>query len=549
MTVSRAPRVGDDRRVTSMAGEVAALAAWREAGVQAPEVVAIGDAEYTYRRIVGAPPLDPEGPAGRDVLHALGRIHGCEAAAQGLGQQDLRAIARGHTKRALESYLPELRDGPSWLQPQVARWTDTLLATTRALTQQPPLPRVPIHGRLKPEHVLAVGGRVTGLVDWETACVGQRLYDVAYVVTRLHLDLVAEPPEREAYDAALHVYLETAPQLVEEELRAWPAVRDWYAAWRELTRFHEAGGRAPLPSPLLEACPPLWVEALAATRVVFHGTDLHGCAAIRQEGFQTRVGKAQFSVDPAYVVRRYCCRRDGELGALLLIDTAGFTLRPGLGARLWALDDGRLVGGLSKWANLHLALLPPDGSAPERPAEEAWAEAEARFVRKQDRRYGTAFAQRLALHDVEGPPGVSWTLPSAALAGALSPTSTLTEALERQDAAAVAAALERPETWVWGGPPGPSGLAEQLIRGVTLGREVTSARRAAAGLAIVRGWRLTKLDSPGGHHRLRWPSPAAVEASAEAHGWMTRAPAASPPPRSSAASSSPPSVTRARRRS
>ncbi|HUQ13226.1 MAG TPA: phosphotransferase [Novosphingobium sp.] len=160
------------------AGEAALIRAARAAGVPAPEVVAelaeddgIGSG-FVMRRIAGtaspAPLLEQGGEAMLDdIAQALAAIHRVEPATlgdlpgldPGAGVEGLAAQFAGHGANR-----PIVALGLAWLRANLPAPVDPAL----------------VHGDFRIGNLMAENGRLTGVLDWEIAHLGDHHEDLAY---------------------------------------------------------------------------------------------------------------------------------------------------------------------------------------------------------------------------------------------------------------------------------------------------------------------------------------------------------------------------------
>lgn len=165
-------------RALDLSGEAAVIRAAREAGVLAPEVVvelrpqdAIGTG-FVMRAIAGTaePARVLEGdPAAMiaDLATALAAIHRVDPAdLPAMPQLDAPGGVAGLAEQ-FERYggdRPIIALGLAWLQRNLP----------------PPAPQRLVHGDLRIGNVMADGGRLTGVLDWELAHLGDFHEDLAY---------------------------------------------------------------------------------------------------------------------------------------------------------------------------------------------------------------------------------------------------------------------------------------------------------------------------------------------------------------------------------
>ncbi len=145
------------------------------------------------------------GASGNVAREAAGGSEGARAWAARLGA----TIARVHQAMALlpanvaPMQLDALASLEGWVAPALERHADALdLPRLRALLAQtaaeleaasPGLPVQAIHRDLHPDNLLFEADALTGVLDFELACTGPRLFDLAYCGTSL---LLADWPAR-----------------------------------------------------------------------------------------------------------------------------------------------------------------------------------------------------------------------------------------------------------------------------------------------------------------------------------------------------------------
>jgi Ser/Thr protein kinase RdoA (MazF antagonist) len=161
-----------------------------------PHVVSI------YPRIAGGD-LDRRDPRQRsEAARVLAAVH-CATARWPLSHSrppdGASAIASG------ADALAAVRD------PELERWEASL--STRSLT------RIPIHGDFYRRNVLAHGGEISGIIDWDEAHIDYAMAELAWAVWELcqtdHGDDLSEPQANDFVTA----YSTAAPPLTAEDLR------------------------------------------------------------------------------------------------------------------------------------------------------------------------------------------------------------------------------------------------------------------------------------------------------------------------------------------
>ncbi|WP_432935455.1 phosphotransferase family protein [Kribbella sp. CA-253562] len=166
--VKSGPGLGAEARACSLAAE---------AGVPAPEIVAVGTngaVEYLIQRAVAGGEV---GPGDTAVLTSVGvelvKLH--RIAGDGFGL--LSGALRPTWAELLMDQVGSL-DGlvDAGLLPADQR--GRLVEVVADLTPEPDRP-VLLHGDLHPRHIYAAGGVLTGIIDWGDALYGDPLFDLA----------------------------------------------------------------------------------------------------------------------------------------------------------------------------------------------------------------------------------------------------------------------------------------------------------------------------------------------------------------------------------
>jgi aminoglycoside phosphotransferase (APT) family kinase protein len=188
--VDRSPRRADV--VPQVRREVAVmpwLAPQLPLPVPVPRVVSEDPLVVRHAYVSGVPCPGASAAHGRAVGEFLLALHAVDpAAAVDQGARDAAAsfaAAQEVRDRMQEDVLPLL---PSRVRAQGE-------ALLRRMSVPPPAPRL-VHGDLGPTHVLVVGDRVSGIIDWGDCCVGDPALDLAW--TRFG----AGPTFAQALDAA-----------------------------------------------------------------------------------------------------------------------------------------------------------------------------------------------------------------------------------------------------------------------------------------------------------------------------------------------------------
>jgi aminoglycoside phosphotransferase (APT) family kinase protein len=170
----------------SLAREAAAYRALRGSGVRIPALIAAREGALLVERAQGSPDLDALPASQRaalmvDYAEALAELHGVEA-----GKLELPGFARPRApqdharaelalwRRILESRVrrpaPLARFAFGWLERNAPESPDTVLC----------------HGDAGPGNFLHDGARVTALLDWEFAHLGDPMDDLGWLAFRGH---------------------------------------------------------------------------------------------------------------------------------------------------------------------------------------------------------------------------------------------------------------------------------------------------------------------------------------------------------------------------
>jgi aminoglycoside phosphotransferase (APT) family kinase protein len=160
-----------------LSAEARACSLAAEAGVPAPEIVAVGTngaVEYLIQRAVAGGEVSPSDAA---VLRSLGAELVMLHQVRGDGFGLLSGALRPTWVELLMDQVGSL-DGlvDAGLLPADQR--ERLVEAVAARTPEPEGP-VLLHGDLHPRHVYAAGGVLTGIIDWGDALYGDPLFDLA----------------------------------------------------------------------------------------------------------------------------------------------------------------------------------------------------------------------------------------------------------------------------------------------------------------------------------------------------------------------------------
>jgi homoserine kinase type II len=134
-------------------------------------------------------------------------------------------------------FLP-VRDRTLAEHPKAARALDEVFREGWQPYAFPQLPRAIVHGDLFHDNVLYEGQRVSGLLDFEAAGEGPRLFDLAVAVHALCFDPVAQRFATERVRAFVNGY-HSQLALTKAEHDAWPAMLRYAAARFLVTRLRD----------------------------------------------------------------------------------------------------------------------------------------------------------------------------------------------------------------------------------------------------------------------------------------------------------------------
>jgi aminoglycoside phosphotransferase (APT) family kinase protein len=160
--------------------------------VQVPLIVRAGKKWTLTRRIAGVPvDADASDAVGAQLASFLEALHAFPVAdARRLGAPDeQRAVA---VERFRAVVLPLLDRGERQLG-------ESLLAEHERARFEPTL----VHADLGPEHILVADGRVTGVLDWTDACIGDAAVDLAWALHGAPVPFAAAVAETYGVDEAL----------------------------------------------------------------------------------------------------------------------------------------------------------------------------------------------------------------------------------------------------------------------------------------------------------------------------------------------------------
>lgn len=133
-----------------------------------------------YRKLVGTPAgVDLDARAGQDLGRFLSALH--RFPVERARRLDVPYFAPDAWRERFECFCGDLRQRVLPLLSRGERErAEGLFAGVAGLDFEPVL----VHGDLGPEHVLCTDGRVTGVIDWSDARVGDPALDLAWCLNR-----------------------------------------------------------------------------------------------------------------------------------------------------------------------------------------------------------------------------------------------------------------------------------------------------------------------------------------------------------------------------
>ncbi|GAA1518024.1 aminoglycoside phosphotransferase family protein [Kribbella lupini] len=150
-----------------------------EAGIPAPEVVAVGThetGEYLIQRAADGAPTDPsDTTALASAGKALLKLHQVQGDAFGRLSGPLRTTWADHLLQEVKSLHHLVTAG---LLPQSHHHQLINLVHAEASALEPEHPAL-LHGDLHPRHLYSTTGTLTAIIDWGDALYGDPLYDLA----------------------------------------------------------------------------------------------------------------------------------------------------------------------------------------------------------------------------------------------------------------------------------------------------------------------------------------------------------------------------------
>jgi len=145
---------------------------------------------------------------------------------------------RFHPRRVVEALYASVRDRTRAEHPEAAAVLDAVFAGGWAPYEFASLPRAVVHGDLFHDNVLYVGDAVTGVLDFEAAGEGARLFDLAVAVHALCFDAAARRFVTARARSLLDAYAARA-SLTDAERAAWPGLLRFAGARFLVTRLRD----------------------------------------------------------------------------------------------------------------------------------------------------------------------------------------------------------------------------------------------------------------------------------------------------------------------
>ncbi|WP_350276121.1 aminoglycoside phosphotransferase family protein [Kribbella sp. HUAS MG21] len=144
----------------TIADEARACELVRAAGVPAPEVIALGTNYLITRELAGRPLAEASASVLQAAGRAMRRVHSIAGADAGW-------------RRRLQQVLDDLDVLPAELAVRVREMLPPFVARVQETAP------VLLHGDLHLRHLYAVGGELTGILDWGDAAYGDPVFDLA----------------------------------------------------------------------------------------------------------------------------------------------------------------------------------------------------------------------------------------------------------------------------------------------------------------------------------------------------------------------------------
>lgn len=166
------------KRGSSAARAAAVTARLRELGYPAPRYVRV-EADWAIQEEVAGEPLEPWRPLSAEIARELLSLHELQAEAfpgAGAWAGSWRRVVASSVLSGARSYLrlATLRDHSARSRELLALCQDAV----RRFVDRVPEADAIVHWDFTPDNVLALDGRVTGVIDWEGARPGDPRFDL-----------------------------------------------------------------------------------------------------------------------------------------------------------------------------------------------------------------------------------------------------------------------------------------------------------------------------------------------------------------------------------
>jgi aminoglycoside phosphotransferase (APT) family kinase protein len=164
-------------------------------------------------------PLDTRVELARQYAEIAGQLHGLDWRSAGLGFLGAPASAEAAADRAIERWLTDLRAGerPSPMLAVAGRWLRQHRPRHRTITL--------VHGDFRPANLLAVDGRITGVLDWEAVALSDPAEDVAWITLPTYYAREHLIPGVFGRDEFRSVYLAAGgPSFTLEDVTFWQVI-------------------------------------------------------------------------------------------------------------------------------------------------------------------------------------------------------------------------------------------------------------------------------------------------------------------------------------